>query len=228
MKKALFFDIGDTIIKYYTSSQWPDLFKASFKNVFNYLKPTLPLSEEQYFSNISRENHEDKSTFLVRQMETRLINSFELSNSSINIYKLCDLFMEPLLATSKIYEDTYESLNDLTKSFKLIAISNLPFGSPRHYFQNELSKYNISQFFCDQVYCRDVGYRKPHKLVFQFALHKNHLSKDEVVMIGDRLDWDIKGAEENGIQAILMDRTRTNISYQNRIENLAELKTKLK
>lgn len=45
---------------------------------------------------------------------------------------------------------------------------------------------------------------KPNPYVFQLTLNTLRLAKDQVVMVGDQVDTDIKGAQEFGIRSILL------------------------
>ena len=46
---------------------------------------------------------------------------------------------------------------------------------------------------------------KPEPILFQMAVEKMGLSPDQVLMIGDRLDTDIKGARQAGIYSVLVE-----------------------
>ncbi len=49
-------------------------------------------------------------------------------------------------------------------------------------------------------------------------------NKEDVIMIGDNIDIDIKGANDSGIKSILIDYRNRNSNYKNRITHIKELK----
>jgi len=72
------------------------------------------------------------------------------------------------------------------------------------------------------VFCRDVGWRKPAKQIFQFALEKLQTSPKECIFVGDDPNWDVAGARDAGMKAILIDR-RGQFQEADSIKNLYEL-----
>ena len=48
-----------------------------------------------------------------------------------------------------------------------------------------------------------VGWRKPHPAIFQRALDLTGARAEETVMVGDRLDADVAGAQALGMRAVL-------------------------
>ena len=70
-------------------------------------------------------------------------------------------------------------------------------------FQVEkLKKLNLSKYIDFLVTSEEAGAEKPDKKIFNLALQKMKLSKSKVIMIGDNIKKDIKGAESIGIKAI--------------------------
>ena len=55
----------------------------------------------------------------------------------------------------------------------------------------------------DKVYCfRQIGYKKPSSEFFKFILNDLKLNSSQIVMIGDKFENDILGANQFGIRAI--------------------------
>ena len=57
-----------------------------------------------------------------------------------------------------------------------------------------------------RVVSSEVGFRKPSRSFYDALLSQIGASPDEVLMVGDDLANDVRGAEAAGIQAILIDR----------------------
>jgi len=139
MIKVLFFDLGETLIKYYTKEEFNDILPIVFKEIFTKYRADLKNTEEYYWNMMVNENYEN-TDLSVRPLEKRLRMIFELNDDNIKV--LCDIFMKPILELSKIYDDTVLALSDLYKNYSLCLISNMPWGCPKRYFIQELDRYN--------------------------------------------------------------------------------------
>ena len=64
----------------------------------------------------------------------------------------------------------------------------------------KLEKLNADKFIDFLVTSEEVGFEKPNKEIFELALKKMNLEKDQVIMIGDSLEKDVIGAKNFGIK----------------------------
>ena len=83
------------------------------------------------------------------------------------------------------------------------------------------------KYFDEITLSCDTGLLKSDKKAFGNILKKLKIKKTEVVMVGDSVESDIKGAENAGIKGILIDR-RGRQEYEGKISSLKEIKDKLK
>jgi len=115
--------------------------------------------------------------------------------------------MKPIFARGYCYEDTVPTLKELrSKGFKIGLVSNTSWGSPAILWREELDRLGLSRMVDGAVFCRDVGWRKPAKQIFEFALQKFNTTPQDCVFVGDNPRWDLMGPEAVGIAAILIDR----------------------
>ena len=56
------------------------------------------------------------------------------------------------------------------------------------------------------VTSEETSREKPHSSVFLLALHRLGVSEEQVLMVGDDYEKDVKGAMTLGIDSILLDR----------------------
>lgn len=80
---------------------------------------------------------------------------------------------------------------------------------PVRYYANELTKMKINEYFYTIITSADVGYFKPKKEVFLFALESIGLLPEDVTFIADDLNTDITGALQLGMKTILVNRYTT-------------------
>jgi putative hydrolase of the HAD superfamily len=59
------------------------------------------------------------------------------------------------------------------------------------------------------VISSEVGYRKPHPAFFQAVCERLALSPQQVLCVGDDLENDVRGAQQAGLSALLLDRGTT-------------------
>ena len=91
----------------------------------------------------------------------------------------------------------------------------------------KLSSSGISDYFENVITSETVGHKKPAREIFDYALkgraHENH----EVLMIGDNLNTDIKGANNAGIHSAYFNPLRKphNHTTTYEIADLIELKS---
>jgi putative hydrolase of the HAD superfamily len=57
------------------------------------------------------------------------------------------------------------------------------------------------------VLCVDVGWRKPHRASFDRALSLLSVAPNDAIFIGDDHRWDVAGALNCGLQAVLLEST---------------------
>ena len=68
--------------------------------------------------------------------------------------------------------------------------------------QRQIEKNGLDKLFQFTISSADYGIRKQHPLLFHIALSKLGLPKENVIFIGDSLEYDIKTAQTAGLAAV--------------------------
>ena len=86
MKDVILFDLGNTLLRYYTRNEFPEILREAIAEVQNYFHKAglLKVSEESIWRRVEEENHEAKDNS-VRPMEGRLTRIFQLDDSDEEI-----------------------------------------------------------------------------------------------------------------------------------------------
>jgi putative hydrolase of the HAD superfamily len=92
-------------------------------------------------------------------------------------------------------------LKKAAQSGKVGLISNFTYGPVVH---ASLRKLRIGGFFNAVVVSGDVGWRKPHRRIFEEALARLQVQASEAVYIGDSPTEDIKGANALGMRTVFV------------------------
>jgi len=118
----------------------------------------------------------------------------------------------------KKYPETDEALSALKEAgVKLVLVTNSPPTSKRSF-----EKMELAQYFDKTIFSFEIGLMKPNKEIFQEAIKSSGVALEEVLMVGDSLEKDVKGALAAGLNAILIDR-KGEVEYENKISSLLEL-----
>ncbi|MGY3717989.1 HAD family hydrolase [Sutcliffiella cohnii] len=229
MKKAIFFDLDDTLL-------W------DIRSVQTAFIKTCEYAAEQVNVNAGELERavREEATKLYDSYETRPftlligINPFEglwgtfddgtfsfpALNNIIREYQhkawynglqkvgVDDLVLAQNLATQFInerkkhpyvYDDTFPVLDALKNSYKLVLITN---GAPSLQNMKLSLTPQLRPYFDHIIISGEFGEGKPNSLVFQTALQRTGLSSKEVWMVGDNLKTDILGANKMEIDTI--------------------------
>jgi len=234
MKSAVLFDLGNTLVHYFERHEFHAILKQAITEVQNHLshRNFLKVSAEEMWRKVKEENYE-ASDHHVRPLEDRLIRIFQLDNSTRTsnlIINMCRYFMKPIFARGHYYEDTLPTLKELkARGFKIAIVSNTTWGSPANLWREEIQRLGLSSYIDSSTFCRDVGWRKPAKQIFEYTLAKMQIFPQNCVFVGDDPRWDIVGPEAVGIEPLLINR-RNVVEQKEKpksIENLLELIKKL-
>jgi putative hydrolase of the HAD superfamily len=213
MKNTVLFDLGNTLVQYYTSSESPTVIGQSIIQAQAYLrqKGLLNVSPETMWRGVENENYEAPD-YRVRPLEGRLARIFQLdpTESPAFVTAVCRQFLKPIFALGHCYEDTQPTLEALrAKGFRTAIVSNTPWGSPAHLWREEIARFGLSELVDAVVFCTDVGWRKPAKQIFECALQKVQALPQQCLFVGDDPKWDLAGPGAMGIEAVLINRRGT-------------------
>ncbi len=118
--------------------------------------------------------------------------------------------MAPILRLATMYDDVIPTLSALKRQrYKMALISNTPWGSPAYIWREHLQSLKLNEFFDATIFCRDVGWRKPARQIFEFALKKVRITPRQCLFVGDDPRWDVLGPINVGTKAVLIVRDKT-------------------
>jgi FMN phosphatase YigB (HAD superfamily) len=187
MKKAIIFDLYDTLIEIQKKSK-PYLY------LLNHLNQEINITPKDIINHIMV-NDMVAIGFVRQLLDIGILNpSFDQSQFL--------KFLDDEVETASIIPGTYKALNRLKESgYRLFVLSNLATPYKYPYYRLNIENWIEKAFFsCD---CRD---KKPNASFFQQVIDYSGLNKEDFIMIGDNPISDIKGATEFGIDTILKEK----------------------
>lgn len=106
-----------------------------------------------------------------------------------------------------LYPDAAETVRRLDGMGLAIAVVSNRMAGPGM-LRADVTGFGINDHVDVIVCSADVGYRKPHRIIFQRALQALSQRPADVVMVGDNFENDVRGAKALGITAVLKTNGR--------------------
>lgn len=90
-----------------------------------------------------------------------------------------------------------------------------------------LKEIGIRDYFQAVIASEKVGIRKPNPEIFEVALDRLRVRKEQAVFVGDSLETDIAGAKKAGLVAILMRRREPSLEKKGSFPTVSSRKAEL-
>ncbi|MGM5487706.1 MAG: HAD family hydrolase [Nanobdellota archaeon] len=206
--KAVLFDFWGTIIE-------NGIFPSPVKQAKFILRIDMPFSD--YIERFEKSFMTRKADNLTEAFRN-VCDEFDVRPPEHVIDKLVGMWNKNTLL-AKPFEDTFETIKGLReKGVKIGLVSNTdPFS-----ITQLISKFELDELFDGIVLSYEAGMLKSNPEMFDKALAKLGVAKEDAVMVGDSIESDMKGAENAGIKAYLIDR-KDKRDYESKITGLKEL-----
>jgi len=209
--QAVLFDLGETLM--HSLHPWPPVFERAGRK----------LSDALCESNVNVDCgtfHIDFRARLDEYYEEREHNLFETSTMVVLRELLAERghhnIPDSILrnALDRFYAVTQQNWmleEDAIATLTALQQSSLHLGLVSNAGDNQdvlqlTEKFGIVPFFDFIITSAACGYRKPHPHIFEVALTNWGYMPDEIAMVGDRLDADVRGAQPLGIYTIWITR----------------------
>jgi len=212
MAKAILFDFWGTLVENGTYSP--------LRQTYNILRARMKFSDFVIKTEkvLMTKPYEDQTTAF-----TEVCKALNIIPKQFIIDKLIGIWNKNKLL-AKLYPDTIPVLEELKKQgYKLAIVSN----SPNNNVEPVMEKFELGKYFDEIILSWETGTLKTDKEMFELALKKLKVKKEDAIMVGDSIPTDIEGAKNAGIKPILIDRRGTR-EYEDKIADLTELSKILK
>lgn len=211
VKKAVLFDLGNTLVEYFSKAEQHSMLEQANRRVQARLRENglLRVSWDVAWERALAENKEASDYHVIPLIE-RLARIFELDQPLSRRLEsdLCRCWLKPVFETARRYPDTLPVLRELrSRGIRTAIVSNTTWGSPGALWREHLRGLELVDEVDEVVFCTDVGWRKPAGRIFEHAMRKLGVSVSDCVFVGDDPRWDIAGPEAIGMDAVLIDRT---------------------
>jgi putative hydrolase of the HAD superfamily len=109
-----------------------------------------------------------------------------------------DLYVKEAPGKTNLFPGVHETLEYLSGKYRLYILTN-------GFAEIQLQKLNncqLQSYFTKLFMAEMVGYQKPDRRFFEYAIKSAHAHKNECLMIGDDPEADIRGAFNVGIDQV--------------------------
>jgi putative hydrolase of the HAD superfamily len=208
--RAAIFDLGHTLIDYYSNWESPELraIERAYKLAMEY---GCEVEAEKFHAHLKKilvEGRARKEKELVEiplhQVLDTVFRRFGCDVTDEMLIEGMEIFYGVLLEDRRLVPGTIEMLEMVKEKGYLIGlVSDVAWGLPSEYPQRDMGYFALTDYFDDMVFSTDVGLRKPHPKMFKIALSNLGADAQKSVFVGNSLQCDVKGALRVGMTAVL-------------------------
>jgi len=200
--RAVLFDLGNTLVGYYTSAEFPDVLRRCLEECAEALGLPEDSARERDTYNRALILNQERPDCAVRPLTERLERLFGASAAPD---VLVAAFLRPIFSMARLDPHALFVLEALRRAgIKTAIVSNTPWGSPADAWRKELQRHGLLERVDATVFCMDVGWRKPHRAPFERALSLLGVGPAEAMFVGDDPRWDAIGARGAGLRPVLL------------------------
>jgi putative hydrolase of the HAD superfamily len=209
--RAVLFDLGGTLM--YERAAWQPVNAQADEVLTNYLctqglelnLSTFPREFRKRLDKFFRKREKDLLETTYSFVLRDLLTDKGYGDVSENILREALDHLFAITQTNWVLEeDALQTLRKLEEDgYRLGLVSNA--GDDQDVLQLT-RRFAITEYFDFILTSASCNYRKPHQRIFEIALSNWHFLPSEVVMVGDNLDADIRGAQNVGVYAIWLSR----------------------
>ena len=206
--RAILFDLGNTLVHYYASSEFPEVLRRCLGECTTTLGWAEDSARDRRLFDSALLLNGEPLDFGVRPLEGRLQELFgtyeTIDEASAQV--LAVAFLKPIFARAKLHPEAVPVLKTLRGlGIKTAIVSNTPWGSSATAWREELTRHGLLDQVDATVFCMDVGWRKPHRAPFDRALSLLEVAPADALFVGDDHRWDIVGAQNAGLRPVLLE-----------------------
>lgn len=224
--KHLFFDLDNTL--------WD--FRANAHEAFHELFTEMGLFSripdfnrflnvyEHYNEHLWSEYRKGKIKKDVMRRERMVLTFSEMGVDDPELaQRVAEVYLHTAPKKTNVFPGVHEALEYLAGKYRLYILTN---GFAELQLQ-KISNSGLLPYFSKLFFAEMVGYQKPDRRFFEYAIKSVHAHKSESLMIGDDPEADMEGAAHAGIDQVFFNPDNRSCSIQPSFEisSIGELMT---
>jgi putative hydrolase of the HAD superfamily len=208
--KAVVFDLGHTLIDYYSSWEAPELkaIESCYRLAMENGSDAEPDKFQSDLKKMLVDGRVRKEKELVEIPLYQVLDTiFQRHGCEVTDEMLVegmDIFYGVLVEDRRLVKGTVEMMEMVReRGYSIGLVSDVAWGLPSDYPQRDMEFFDLTEYFDDMVFSTDVGLRKPHPKMFKIALSNLGADAGRSIFVGNSLQCDVKGALGVGMTAVL-------------------------
>ena len=207
MIKAVFFDLYNTLLHYEPFRE--EIEARALKEFgfdrhtddfrYPFLKADEYFFEENALSRVNDRPEDQKKAVYLRHQQI-VLNEAGIPAEPHIVRAVVSRWAQTKFS-QVLFDDVLPTLKELKGDYILGLISNIDSA-----IEPMLEKLELTPLLDIVVTSLEIGYTKPHPVIFKTAIERAGVAPDEVLYIGDQYQVDVVGAAEVGMKAVLLDR----------------------
>ena len=186
----LFFDLGNTLISE----------ERAIKDRIQQMVRAFAERGVHVSTEVIERTFEEASAEFAPRLITRVIEKLASNPVATEGRRYCDFVLQRVKYRKELeepYPEAHELLSKLTSQYGIGVIANQSAGT-----EARLKSYDWASFISLCLSSTEIGLKKPNPAIFQLALKQAQCDHHQAVMIGDRIDNDIRPAKSLGWNTI--------------------------
>ncbi|MGD9276712.1 MAG: HAD-IA family hydrolase [Candidatus Pacearchaeota archaeon] len=200
MKKAVLFDLDDTLYDYHYAH------KKALGKVYSVLVKQVRISKKKFLKFYKMANDEIKNELAGTASSHNRVLYFqrviEKTHNTVEpkiILKMYKVYWDTFLQNMRLKKGVIETLKKLQKQkIKIALVTDLT----AHIQLRKIEKLKLTRYVDYLVTSEESGGEKPNAIMFLLALNKLNILPSEAIMVGDNLICDIEGANSVKIDSV--------------------------
>lgn len=204
MYKHLFFDLDNTLWDFRSNA------REAFHTIFTELELFGMIPDFDRFMKVYEECNEHlwieyrkgkvkKDTLRIERM-VMTFKEMGIDNRELAT-RVGDIYVHTAPKMTNLFDGVSETLNILSQKYKLYLLTN---GFMEIQVQ-KVGNSGLTPYFSKLFMAEMVGFQKPDRRFFEYAIKSVHAHKAECLMIGDDPEADIRGASQSGIDQVFFN-----------------------
>lgn len=210
MIQAITFDLWNTI---FTNRFYSDL-------RLNYLTQLLERRQIPFSFNdvknafdlafyLPKRNYEENDHIYTEERITKMLNILNIHLTKPDTGLIKNIFEEIMLNDPPpLKKGVKKTLEELSLDYQIGLISNTGV-TPGRIIIRTFQEYDILQYFHVKIFSDEIGYYKPHPILFKSALREFKCIPQNAIHIGDKLETDVKGAKDCNMLTIWFNESNS-------------------
>ena len=208
--KSVVFDLGHTLIDYYSDWSVPEMraiersYELAVQNGCLATAGKFQADLKKMLGEVHGRKEKELIEIPLYQVLDTIFQRFGCDVTDEMLVEGMDIFYGVLLEDRRLVPGTIEMLEMVkARGYAIGLVSDVAWGLPSDYPQRDMGFFHLTDYFDDMVFSTDIGLRKPHPKMFKIALSNLGADAASSLFVGNSLQCDIKGALGVGMTAVL-------------------------